>query len=252
MIQILKRLRSIAFLIVFLLISNVLNADTLFENFDNPSVAATNNNGVAITYNSGLWFSYGIKKPTKPTENDRINGLYSIRMRGLDGKNSLYMQFDKAGAGTLSFVYGSYSNHSDGEFTVQKSTDGGSSWQTIGDPVSIPKWSGTFHTYSLAVNYSGNIRFKIVATLRTPNNPNQQFNIDDFMITDYGTNQAEKPVSTVSTGVYESSQTVSLSSATAEATIYYTMDGTEPNTSSNIYTIPLSVNTTTLIKAMAV
>lgn len=225
---------------------------TLFENFDSPSVASTTNNGVQITYPSGIWYTYGITKPTNATENDRINGLYSMRMRGLDAKNSLYMTFDKAGAGTLSFKYGSYGNYRNGEFTIQQSTNGGASWTPIGTAVTVPAWSGTFLTYSLPVNYNGAIRFKLVVTCRTPNNPNEQFNIDDLMITDFGTEQVAMPVSSVPTGVYETTQSVVLTSATAGATIYYTTDGTAPTTASSVYTAPISISNTTKIRTFAV
>jgi hypothetical protein len=88
-------------------------------------------------------------------------------------------------------------------------------------------------------------------TLRTPNNANEQVNIDDFMITDYGTEQVATPVSSAPTGIYETLQTVSLTSTTTGAKIYYTTDGTVPTTSSNEYSIPLNTSTTTRIRAIA-
>jgi|GEM_PF-2169203 len=248
----LLRFKLALILAAIALSANNLKAATLFEDFENPSVASTNNNGVQITYPTGVWYTYGITKPTNATENDRINGIYSMRMRGYDSRNSMYMMFDKAGAGVLSFKYGSYSNHFGGEFTVQKSTDGGLNWVAAGTPVTVPKWSGTFLTYSLPVNYNGNIRFKIVVTCRTPNNPNEQFNIDDFMVTDYGTEQVAMPTSNVPTGVYETPQTVTLTSTTAGASIYYTTDGTEPTIASSLYSSPLSVSSTTRIRAIAI
>jgi hypothetical protein len=159
-----------------------MQAATLFENFDNPSVASTNNTAKDITYPSGLWNVCAITKPTTPTENDRINGLYSMRMRGLTGSNYMFMKFDKAGAGVLSFKYGSYSNHYGGEFTVQKSTDGGVNWVDAGSPITVPKWSGTFLTYSLPVNYNGKYRFKNVMTLSYLIMQIEPVNIDDFKI----------------------------------------------------------------------
>lgn len=234
------------------LVATFANAATLFEDFENPSVAATNNNGVLITYPSGQWFSNGITKPNTPTENDRKNGLYSIRMRGLDGKNTLEMRFDKAGVGVLSFKYGSFSSHSNGEFIIQKSTNQGSSWEDVGTKTTIPKWSGTMLTYSAPINFDGNIRFRLVVTLRTPNNANEQFNVDDFMITDFGTEQAAMPTSNIETGVYESTQNITLTTSTTGASIYYTTDGTTPTAASNVYTSALSISSTTHLRAIAI
>ncbi len=226
------------------------NAATLFENFDSPSAASPNYNGATISYNSGSWFTNGITKPTTPTENDRINGLYSIRMRGLSTKNLLTMNFNKVdGAGTLSFKYGSYSNHNGGKFIVEKSTDNGSSWASISSEITVPAWVGTFHTYSIVVNESAAVRFRLVMTVTS--DANTLVNIDDFMVTDYGTTQVVMPSSSVSTGVYETPQTVTLSTSTPDATIYYTTDGSEPTTASNVYVTPLNITQTTQFRMFA-
>ena len=246
------KLKLAAIITLSMLYATGLQAVTLFENFDSPSIPSTSNSAKDITYPSGIWNVCAITKPTNATENDRINGIYSMRMRGLAGQNFMFMKFDKAGAGVLSFNYGSYSNHSGGEFTVQQSTDGGSTWTNSGTPITVPKWSGTFLTYSLPINYSGNIRFKILVTLRTPNNANEQFNIDDFEITDFGTEQTAIPVTSTLTGVYETPQSVEITSATSGATFYYTTDGTAPTSASNVYAAPLSISTTTKIRAIAV
>jgi hypothetical protein len=63
---------------------------------------------------------------------------------------------------------------------------------------------------------------------------------------------AATPVFTPVAGTYPSAQSVTISDATAGATIYYTVDGTTPTTSSTLYTGPISVATTTTIQAMAV
>jgi alpha-tubulin suppressor-like RCC1 family protein len=52
-------------------------------------------------------------------------------------------------------------------------------------------------------------------------------------------------------GAYPVSQTVSLSTATAGATIRYTTGGTEPTTSSPAYSAPFTVSTATTVKAKA-
>ena len=53
-------------------------------------------------------------------------------------------------------------------------------------------------------------------------------------------------------GTYASAQKVTISEATAGATIYYTTNGTVPTTASTKYTTPIAVAKTTTIKAIAV
>ena len=52
-------------------------------------------------------------------------------------------------------------------------------------------------------------------------------------------------------GTYHTPQTVTISDAMNGATIYYTLDGTLPTTSSPIFTTPISISATTSIYAMA-
>jgi hypothetical protein len=64
-----------------------------------------------------------------------------------------------------------------------------------------------------------------------------------------GTVQA--PAFGVTPGEYGSAQTITLSSATSGATIRYTLDGSLPTSSSTIYSEPISISTSTTIKAIA-
>ena len=52
-------------------------------------------------------------------------------------------------------------------------------------------------------------------------------------------------------GTYTEAQTVSISCATEGATIRYTLDGTDPTENSAAYSIPLDINETTTVKAIA-
>lgn len=62
----------------------------------------------------------------------------------------------------------------------------------------------------------------------------------------------EKPEFSPAGGNFEEAQSVTITCATDGATIYYTLDGTEPTASSTQYTAPIQVSSTTTIKAIAV
>ena len=59
------------------------------------------------------------------------------------------------------------------------------------------------------------------------------------------------PTFSVAEGTYYATQNVSLSAADG-ATIYYTTDGSEPTSASSSYSTPLSISSTTTVKAFAV
>ena len=62
---------------------------------------------------------------------------------------------------------------------------------------------------------------------------------------------AATPVFSIPSGIYPPGQTVSISDATAGATIYYTTDGTTPTTSSLVYIAPIGINGIETIEAIA-
>jgi len=63
---------------------------------------------------------------------------------------------------------------------------------------------------------------------------------------------ASAPSFSPAAGTYTSSQSVTLSDATPNATIYYTTNGSAPTTASTKYTTPLTIGSTTTINALAV
>ena len=64
--------------------------------------------------------------------------------------------------------------------------------------------------------------------------------------------QVAKPTATPEPGSYTGAQKVTLSTATAGASIYYTVDGSVPTAASTKYSAPIDVAASTVIKAIAV
>jgi len=63
---------------------------------------------------------------------------------------------------------------------------------------------------------------------------------------------AAKPILSPNEGVYASNQTVTITSSTQGANIYYTTDGSIPTNASTLYTQPIAVNNTMSIRAIAI
>ena len=63
------------------------------------------------------------------------------------------------------------------------------------------------------------------------------------------TSQTSAPTFSLQSGTYDSAITVTLTSSDNDAVIHYTTDGTTPTSSSPVYTTPISVSKTTVIKA---
>ena len=68
----------------------------------------------------------------------------------------------------------------------------------------------------------------------------------------FGTPIAATPTFSIAPGTYTSVQNVAISDATPGATIYYTVDGTTPTTSTTVYSGPITVSTTETIEAIAI
>jgi len=62
----------------------------------------------------------------------------------------------------------------------------------------------------------------------------------------------EAPTFSPVAGTYDSNQSVTISTTTTGATIYYTTDGSNPTSSSNVYSSAISVSDVTTIKAIAI
>lgn len=64
--------------------------------------------------------------------------------------------------------------------------------------------------------------------------------------------KAEAPVISPMSGNFINTQSISVTSGTQDAAIYYTTDGSDPTKESTLYTGPFSINSSTTVKAIAV
>ena len=61
-----------------------------------------------------------------------------------------------------------------------------------------------------------------------------------------------KPVFSIAEGSYSESQKLEITSVTENAEIYYTLDGTEPTSSSQLYSSPIDITADAILKAIAI
>ena len=80
---------------------------------------------------------------------------------------------------------------------------------------------------------------------------NYNFFIDMFATTGGGTLTCATPTFTPEAGTYYEAQEVAIACTTADATIYYTLDGSDPTSESEVYSEPISVEASMTIKAIA-
>jgi N-acetylneuraminic acid mutarotase len=85
----------------------------------------------------------------------------------------------------------------------------------------------------------------------TDNNLNAAGATQTIALSGTGIGPAPTPTFSEPAGTYTSTQTVTISDAAAGATIYYTINGTTPTTSSTVYSGPITVSSTETLEAIA-
>lgn len=104
---------------------------------------------------------------------------------------------------------------------------------------------------AFALNTSHNYGAYSKSNMTGSNAASYNFFVDMFVVGGTGTMTCATPTFNPEGGTYYEEQSVSLSCNTPEATIYYTVDGSDPTTSSTVYTEPITVSENTTIKAFA-
>ncbi|MCK9453047.1 MAG: fibronectin type III domain-containing protein [Bacteroidales bacterium] len=119
---------------------------------------------------------------------DWKNGIRSARMRGY-GASAMTMIEDKSnGIGTVSFNYRRYGTDSQADWKVEYSTNAGTNWTQIGSSFTAPS-DDVVQLFSEVVDLSGNIRIRIKRATETGTS-NARLNIDDIMLSDFGSGTA--------------------------------------------------------------
>jgi len=95
------------------------------------------------------------------------------------------------------------------------------------------------------------VDFEIVATATTPEGVETRARESGSFFVESAT-QTSPVVLTPAAGTYINQVSVSMTSATDDATIYYTLDGEDPDEDSEEYTTPLDITQTTTVRAIAV
>ena len=150
------------------------------------------------------------------------------------------------GSGLVDICYDLFDQNNDpGNISLLVSTDAGASYAFVPDPANLSGDIGS----GIATGTDKHIVWNAGAETVGFESNDYRFRLLAEDGTTYGT--VATPVFDPPAGTYTSAQTVTITCATAGAEIRYTTDGSEPNESSPIYSTPLSVSTTTTLKAKA-
>ncbi|MGD0732169.1 MAG: glycoside hydrolase domain-containing protein [Terracidiphilus sp.] len=141
---------------------------------------------------------------------------------------------------TFSPVAGTYSSAQ--TVTISSATSGTTIYYTTNG--TTPTTSSTQYTAPITVSTSETVEALAVKTGYT----NSAIGSAAYVINGTVATPTFSPVA----GSYGPAQTVTISSATSGATIYYTTNGTTPTTSSTQYTAPITVSTSETVEALAV
>ena len=128
---------------------------------------------------------------------------------------------------------------------IQVSTDG-STWTNVESRSATDMSKGEWKEFTANLSSYTNVYVRVYYDGTTAVR-----NIDDLTLLT-SVPSVIAPTFSPAEGLYTSAQNVTISTTTSGATIYYTLDGTDPTTSSSVYSSPINVSSTTTIKAMAV
>jgi hypothetical protein len=220
------------------------NADGMAFVIQNAGTAALGSAGGGLGYASSVCGSTtGI-----PTS---VAVKFDLFQNCQEGNNSTGLYMDGASPTVPAVTLGGgVSLHSGDILQVHMTYDGTTLTMTITDTVTNATFT-TSWTIDIPGTVKGNTAFVGFTGGTGGQTATQQ--VISWTYSSNGSTQqpAATPVISPATGTFTSPQTVTITDATAGSTIYYTLDGSQPTTSSTAYTGSFTVNTTTTVKAIA-
>ncbi len=195
-----------------------------------------------------------------PFVSDTNDGIETIPSEIANNENSYYWTVNVTANG---YTFTNANSELIGYSSSTDFTQGGENTEwTISPETSpsnalVPDYSGfmisngNISTRSFAMNSSHKFGAYANSNMTNNNAGTYNFVLDIFMQGDQGTPIAATPTFSPAGGTYTEAQTVSITCATEGATIRYTIDGTDPTENSTAYTDPLSIESTTTVKAKA-
>ena len=232
-----------------------------------PSATVTNTYTIAAVCNAEIVFKDSDSDATSATNWDRIGGegddnYFEAGKDYLVGASDISRVFK----GTTGLKYGNSSNGGTITFTLNSNTE----WKVSHITLNAKNYNGNTVTFTVSTNNGQSqttsaiggslggytLDFDGSAITSVTISANARAYLKGFTITYDCVPTVEAPVITPATGTYYESQSVTMTSETDGATIYYTTDGSEPTTSSTVYndefTAPYTAGGTTTINAIAV
>ena len=106
----------------------------------------------------------------------------------------------------------------------------------------------TATTYTLSGSASGDIVVKL-----TQSSAKKALYVKSIVVTytSGGGSTVYSPAITPAGGTYNNAPTITINSATEDASIYYTIDGTNPDDTKTLYAVPFTLNESCIVKAIA-
>ena len=180
------------------------------------------------------------------------SGDYAWRLKKEDDTYLMYESTETVDG--VSFHAARWDNNPKPEVTLEYSEDSGTSWTTFftfdGDDFSGDK---VYKEFSALPGGSISPQAGETLQIRWRTTAGERMLYDNITITYQGGNPtAGSPVFDPAAGTYPAAQTVSITSSTYNSSIYYTTDGSTPDNTSTLYTAPISIATTTTLKAIAI